>query len=75
MANDASITITAHVEGNGLLLQLETNGDHSAESIDRRFYSIPELPPPDVEPEAFWGPLLMQVGSFLVDVGWPGPMQ
>ena len=62
---EAKITITAHQEAAGLLLSLQTDGDFSSETINRRFYSIPELPPDDTEAAEFWSPILAIIAGFL----------
>jgi hypothetical protein len=62
---EAKITITAHQEGAGLLVSLETDGDFSSETINRRFYSIPQLPPDDTEAAEFWSPILASIAGFL----------
>lgn len=48
-----------------MLVSLATEGDFSDEMIDRRFYSIPEMPPPDLPPRHFWGSLLGSIAPFL----------
>ena len=62
---NASITLTAKSEGTGLLISLKTDGDFSGEMVDCRFYSIPQLPPSDLASNAFWAPLLADIGKFL----------
>lgn len=62
---NTEIKITARAEGNGLFISLSTSGDFSSAGIDRRFYSVPELPPDDLPPEDFWAPVLAEISRFL----------
>ena len=61
----AQITITARMESSGLLVSLQTDGDYSSEVIDRRFYSIAQIPPPGLDPADFWAPILGHIANFL----------
>jgi hypothetical protein len=61
-----ALTLTARQEGNGLLVSLKSEGDFSDEMIDRRFYSIADVPPADLPPGDFWAVILGQVAGFLV---------
>lgn len=62
---NAEITIAARSEGHGLLVSLRTNGNFSGEVINRRFYSIDQAPPSDLDPADFWAPILGHIAGFL----------
>lgn len=61
----ATLTVTARLEGHGLLVSLKTEGDFAAEAVDRRFYSIAELPPADLDPAQFWATILGGISGLL----------
>lgn len=62
---NASITITVYSEFRGLLVSMQTEGDFSDEMMSRRFYSIADVPPPELTSAEFWGPILGQISGFL----------
>jgi hypothetical protein len=62
---EAVITVTARLEGRGLLVSLKSEGDFSSGTIDRRFYSIPSLPPADLDPAIFWASILGGISVYL----------
>lgn len=62
---DATLTVTARLEGRGLLISLKSEGDFSGETIDRRFYSIPHLPPAGLDPALFWATVLDGISGLL----------
>lgn len=64
---NASITVTARGEGDGLLVSLQADGDFSDEMMSRRFYSIADVPPDNLTSAEFWGPVLEQVAWFLTN--------
>lgn len=62
----AVLTITVKaVPGGGLMASLISDGAMSDPYIDRRFYSIPEYPPPELPPYVFWGSLLTSMGQLM----------
>jgi hypothetical protein len=61
----AVLRITAEQVNSGILVSLRATGDYADEMIDRRFYSISDLPPAGLEPRLFWAPLLEQIGGVL----------
>lgn len=64
----AVLTITVKEQpGGGLLASLISDGNMSDPFLDRRFYSMRELPPPDLPPYEFWGTVLSLIGGFLGD--------
>lgn len=66
---NASITVTATTEGDGLLVSLQADGDFADEAISRRFYSITDMPPGGLTAAGFWAPILKSIGSFLAGPG------
>jgi hypothetical protein len=60
-----ALQITVTQDGPGLLVSLRPHGTYASEMLARRFYSIAELPAPEVTPELFWGTLLASIASFL----------
>jgi hypothetical protein len=62
---NAEITITARSEGPGLLVSMRTEGDFSNEMFARRFYSIDQAPPSDLDPADFWAAILGHIAGFL----------
>jgi hypothetical protein len=60
-----TITVTDEMVSSGLMASLSTQGDFADESLDHRFYSIPEEPPGDLPPYRFWGALTTLIGGFL----------
>lgn len=60
------MTVTAKQEGEGFLVSLATTGTYEDETLSRKFYSIPEMPPPGIEGRHFWGVILGDISKFLL---------
>lgn len=63
-AAQITITVTPQAAG-GALASLSTDGAFADEMVDRRFYSIGDMPPANVPPYAFWGTLLAHIGHLM----------
>jgi hypothetical protein len=62
---DSALTVTAKLEGLGLLVSLKSEGAFSGTVIDHRFYSIAQLPPPGLDPAKFWATILSGISVLL----------
>lgn len=61
----ASLHLAVNHTGTGMLVSLTSTGRFSGPSIDRRFYSIGQLPPDVMDPEEFWSPILAFIGRLM----------
>lgn len=62
---NGSFTLKVVQHGDGMLVSLASEGHYSDEMFTRKFYSIGELPPPDVTPAQFWAAIMDDVQKFL----------
>lgn len=65
MGEETTITIKVKFDQHGMFISAATTGRYHDPSLERRFWSSDSLPPAQLPPGEFWGPILGDVGMMI----------